>query len=72
MDLSTISAKLDSGKYKERAEFEGDFHLMIQNAKTYNAAGSYAHSEALALESFFDKRSSFLLLRYFIFNVFIL
>lgn len=56
MDLSTINAKLESGKYKERGEFEADFRLMINNCKTYNAPGSYAHGEATALESFFDKR----------------
>jgi transcription initiation factor TFIID subunit 2 len=29
---------------------------MISNAKLYNAAGSYAHNEAIALETFFEKR----------------
>lgn len=57
MDLSTVNAKLESGKYKDRFDFEADFRLMISNAKTYNAAGSYAHGEAVALEAFFDKRS---------------
>ncbi|KAI0937072.1 hypothetical protein AcV5_005059 [Taiwanofungus camphoratus] len=56
MDLSTMSAKLEQGKYKDRFAFEADFRLMISNAKLYNVAGSYAHNEALALESFFDKQ----------------
>ncbi|CAL1694239.1 unnamed protein product [Somion occarium] len=56
MDLSTVNAKLESGKYKDRFDFEADFRLMISNAKTYNAAGSYAHGEAVALEAFFDKQ----------------
>ncbi|KAI9057062.1 hypothetical protein FKP32DRAFT_1598551 [Trametes sanguinea] len=55
MDLSTMSAKLESGQYKDRFAFEADFRLMINNAKTYNMPGSFAHNEALALESFFDK-----------------
>jgi transcription initiation factor TFIID subunit 2 len=56
MDLSTIGAKLEAGMYKDRFAFQSDFHLMISNAKLYNAAGSYAHNEAIALETFFEKR----------------
>ncbi|KAI0639863.1 hypothetical protein C8Q77DRAFT_1083269 [Trametes polyzona] len=55
MDLSTMSAKLESGQYKDRSAFEADFRLMTNNAKTYNMPGSFAHNETLALESFFDK-----------------
>lgn len=51
-----MSAKLDGGLYKDRFAFEADFHLMINNAKQYNAPGSYAHNEAIALETAFDKR----------------
>ena len=58
MDLSTMNAKLESGQYKDRFAFEGDFRLMIANAKQYNMPGSYVHGEALALEAFFDKRRS--------------
>lgn len=53
-----MGAKLEQGKYKDRFEFEADFRLIISNAKQYNLPGSYVHSEALALESFFDKRES--------------
>lgn len=56
MDLSTMSAKLESGKYKDRFAFEEDFRLIIVNCKVYNAPGSYAHSEAIALEEFFGKQ----------------
>ncbi|KAJ3487118.1 hypothetical protein NLI96_g3752 [Meripilus lineatus] len=56
MDLSTMNAKLESGQYKDRFAFEADFRLMINNAKQYNMPGSYVHSEATALESFFDKQ----------------
>ncbi|KAI0660528.1 hypothetical protein C8Q70DRAFT_976084 [Cubamyces menziesii] len=55
MDLSTMHAKLESGQYKDRFAFEADFRLMVNNAKTYNMPGSFAHNETLALESFFDK-----------------
>lgn len=53
-----MNAKLESGQYKDRFAFEADFRLMINNAKQYNMPGSYVHSEATALESFFDKRMS--------------
>lgn len=56
MDLSTMGAKLEAGKYKDRFAFQADFRLMISNAKLYNAAGSYVHNEAIALEIFFEKR----------------
>ena len=50
-----MHAKLESGQYKDRFAFEADFRLMVNNAKTYNMPGSFAHNETLALESFFDK-----------------
>ncbi|TFY68605.1 hypothetical protein EVJ58_g911 [Rhodofomes roseus] len=56
MDLSTMNAKLESGKYKDRFAFEDDFRLVISNAKFYNPPGTYVYNEALALETFFDKQ----------------
>ena len=53
-----MSAKLNSGLYKDRAGFEADFRLMINNSKTYNSLGTYVHGEAVGLEQFFDKRQS--------------
>lgn len=64
MDLSTMGAKLEEGMYKDRFAFQADFRLMINNAKIYNLAGSFVHNEAIALESFFDKRSYLLLFSY--------
>lgn len=64
MDLSTMGAKLEEGMYKDRFTFQADFRLMINNAKIYNLAGSFVHNEAIALESFFDKRSYLLLFSY--------
>lgn len=55
MDLSTTGAKLEEGHYKNRFAFEADFRLMITNAKQYNVGGSYAHTEAIFLETFFEK-----------------
>lgn len=56
MDLSTMSAKVDAGLYKSRFAFQADFKTMVANAKLYNIAGSYVHNEAIALETFFEKR----------------
>jgi hypothetical protein len=56
MDLSTMGAKVEAGMYKDRFAFEADFRLMIANAKQYNPSGTYAHTEAIFLETFFEKR----------------
>jgi hypothetical protein len=56
MDLSTMGAKLEEGMYKDRFAFQADFRLMVNNAKTYNLVGSFVHNEAIALETFFEKR----------------
>lgn len=56
MDLGTMSSKLETGLYKDRFAFEADFRLTISNAKQYNMAGSYAHNEAIAFETIFEKR----------------
>lgn len=50
-----MGAKLEEGHYKDRFVFETDFRLMIANAKQYNVVGSYAHTEATVLETFFEK-----------------
>lgn len=61
MDLCTMGAKLEDGMYKDRFAFQEDFRLMISNAKRYNTPGSFAHNEAIALETFFEKRPYFFL-----------
>lgn len=60
MDVCTMGAKLEDGMYKDRFMFQEDFRLMISNAKRYNTPGSFAHNEAIALETFFEKRLCFL------------
>jgi transcription initiation factor TFIID subunit 2 len=57
MDLSTMGGKLEAGMYKDRTSFLDDFRLMINNANEYNPPGTFAYNEAIALESFFDKRA---------------
>jgi hypothetical protein len=51
-----MSAKLDTGMYQDRFAFEADFGLMVNNAKQYNVPGSYAHNEAISIETLFEKR----------------
>lgn len=58
MDLSTMGAKLQQGMYPDRFAFQNDLRLMIANAKLYNQVGSFVHKEAIAFETFFDKRMS--------------
>ncbi|TFK56505.1 hypothetical protein OE88DRAFT_1689584 [Heliocybe sulcata] len=58
MDLGTMGAKLEAGQYHDRFAFEADFRLVINNAKTYNIAGSWPYKEAVTMESFFDKQWS--------------
>lgn len=55
MDLSTIQAKLDNGSYAVRSDLETDVRQMLQNARDYNAVGTFVYKEAETLESFFDK-----------------
>lgn len=61
-----MGAKLEEGHYKDRLAFEADFRLMIGNAKRYNVAGSYAHTEAVSLEAFFEKCESSALIEVFV------
>ena len=53
-----MGARLENGVYKDREGFVTDFRLMIQNCKTYNSPDTFAHSEAVELEAFFDKGAS--------------
>ncbi|KAK7063812.1 transcription initiation factor TFIID subunit 2 [Favolaschia claudopus] len=56
MDLQSMAHKLEGGKYTDRFAFQADFRLMMANAKLYNPAGSFAHDETLALETYFEKQ----------------
>ncbi|KAI6012544.1 hypothetical protein F5J12DRAFT_818579 [Pisolithus orientalis] len=55
MDLSTIGAKLEEGMYKDRFALEADFRLMVSNAKQYSPHGTFAHTEAINFDIFFEK-----------------
>ncbi|KAG8905005.1 hypothetical protein FRB99_000878 [Tulasnella sp. 403] len=52
MDLSTMSTKVDQGKYRSLEQFSADFRLMIENCKTFNPPPSLYYTEAVKLELF--------------------
>jgi len=54
MDLSTIRAKLDSGLYSARKEFETDVRLLISNCYLYNPVGSPVRKSGEAFEKYFN------------------
>ncbi|PVV04696.1 hypothetical protein BB560_000795 [Smittium megazygosporum] len=55
MDISTIQAKVESGKYPSMAEFETDFRLILSNCFEFNPVGTLVHDLGLDLEKFFNK-----------------
>ncbi|KAG1848263.1 hypothetical protein F4604DRAFT_1687796 [Suillus subluteus] len=62
--LSAMGAKVKAGMCEDRFAFEADFRLMIANARQYNPSGMYAHTEAIFLETFLEKRYSTLALQF--------
>lgn len=54
MDLSTIRAKLDSGLYSTRKEFESDVRLLISNCYLYNPVASPVRKSGEAFEKYFN------------------
>lgn len=54
MDLGTVKSRLQSGYYRELANFESDVHLTFDNAMVYNHASSEVHVVAKNLKKKFD------------------
>ncbi|KAI0643446.1 hypothetical protein C8Q79DRAFT_979029 [Trametes meyenii] len=52
MDLGTMTAKVEKGKYRSLEEFASDIRLVTSNAKTFNPPGTIYHTEADRIESF--------------------
>ncbi|TLD23063.1 hypothetical protein PspLS_07148 [Pyricularia sp. CBS 133598] len=58
MDLGTMTAKMQEGKYRSATDFKADFDLMLNNCFTFNPAGTDVHALARNLETYFlDKWS---------------
>ncbi|GAA5870797.1 hypothetical protein JCM1840_006807 [Sporobolomyces johnsonii] len=49
MDWSTMSSKLDRHEYLSASDFQGDVHLVINNARRYNKPGTPVHRAAVKL-----------------------
>ncbi|GAA6007850.1 hypothetical protein JCM10207_004898 [Rhodosporidiobolus poonsookiae] len=49
MDWQTMQDKLDRFEYASAADFQGDFHLVINNARRYNKPASPLHKSAVSL-----------------------
>ncbi|KZO97372.1 hypothetical protein CALVIDRAFT_497648, partial [Calocera viscosa TUFC12733] len=52
MDLGTMAARVDKGRYKSMDEFRDDFLLVTTNAKTFNPPSTIFHTEAAKLEKY--------------------
>ena len=66
MDLSTVRAKLEDGQYQDRFAFRDDVHLIASNAILYNQPNSAIGKMSEKFASYFDKRESFFLSRFFL------
>jgi E1A/CREB-binding protein len=54
MDLRTIGAKLDQGKYRNPWQFVDDMNLMLENARNYNRKNSKPHRWSTKLNERFQ------------------
>lgn len=55
IDLKTIRAKVKAGDYRALPQFHADFHLLFQNALTYNEEGSLVYQDALEMRRVFNE-----------------
>jgi E1A/CREB-binding protein len=55
MDLRTIGAKLDQGKYRNPWQFVDDMYLMFENALSYNKKDSIPHKCSTKLKEKFQE-----------------
>ncbi|EPQ52987.1 hypothetical protein GLOTRDRAFT_111806 [Gloeophyllum trabeum ATCC 11539] len=51
MDFGTMTEKVNKGRYRSLDEFSNDFHLVTNNAKTFNPPGTIHHIEAARIEA---------------------
>ncbi|TFK51184.1 hypothetical protein OE88DRAFT_1658979 [Heliocybe sulcata] len=55
MDFGTMSKLVRDGRYRSLDQFSNDFHLVINNAKTFNPPGTLYHTEASKIEAWGDE-----------------
>ncbi|EAW10502.1 putative transcription regulator BDF1 [Aspergillus clavatus NRRL 1] len=56
MDLGTIERKLKNNEYKAAQAVVNDFHLMVQNAVTFNGPDHLVSQEGMKLQGTFEKQ----------------
>ncbi|CAL2029847.1 unnamed protein product [Caenorhabditis brenneri] len=56
IDLKTIRTKMDTGVYKEPADFAHDIRLMLNNCFLYNPVGDPVHIFGMKFKEVFEKR----------------
>ncbi|KAK3848138.1 MAG: hypothetical protein J3R72DRAFT_357988, partial [Linnemannia gamsii] len=54
MDLRTMKANLEGGRYASLQAFEADFRLMMSNCFLFNGVGSFVYTKGQELEEIFD------------------
>jgi len=57
MDLGTVQAKLDEGRYKDASAFASDMRLIWENCMKYNRPDSDLHMTAEKLSKLFEKKN---------------
>ena len=62
MDLGTVQAKLDGGRYVSVLEAAADVELIWSNSMLYNPSDNWVHQAALELKGVADKRLAALLI----------
>ncbi|CAG7847264.1 Chromatin structure-remodeling complex subunit snf21; AltName: Full=ATP-dependent helicase snf21; AltName: Full=RSC complex subunit snf21 [Serendipita indica DSM 11827] len=53
--ISTIRKRVSGTYYKSVAQFKADWHLMFNNARTYNTEGSIVYDDANEMQKVFDE-----------------
>ncbi|KAI8065336.1 SNF2 family N-terminal domain-containing protein [Gilbertella persicaria] len=55
ISMNMIKERIHSSYYETVAEFESDFHLMFENARTFNEEGSVVYEDANEMQKIFDQ-----------------
>lgn len=53
--ISTIRKRVSGTYYRSVAQFKADWHLMFNNARTYNQEGSIVYEDANQMQKVFDE-----------------
>ncbi|CEI98505.1 Putative Adenosinetriphosphatase [Rhizopus microsporus] len=56
ISLNMIKKRINSTYYRTIAQFRDDFHLMFDNARTFNEEGSFVYEDANEMQKLFDAK----------------